>query len=290
MSMRIARELERERAQVDSLWQKKLQRARYEAERAERQYHAVEPENRLVARTLEQAWEEKLKAERTLQEEHRRQQEQQPRHLSAAEQNTIRSLASNLPTLWSAASTRPSDRKAILGLLIERVTVSVDDSSEWVDIKVNWTGGHETRTRFRRPVGKLVQLKDHEVLLNRIHELRRDGYSAGRIADKLNLEGWVTPTQRNRFNERLVRAILERHGSVPCGPKAPPSDDPAEWWLADLAKELEMPIVTLYGWRDRGWLKTKRQNGQWVAVADKNELRRLRHLRRHQRSMRRSSK
>src|SRR6266702_1888803 len=60
VSLRVAEELERERDKVDGLWKKRLQRARYEAERAERQYRAVEPENRLVARTLELSWEEKL--------------------------------------------------------------------------------------------------------------------------------------------------------------------------------------------------------------------------------------
>jgi DNA invertase Pin-like site-specific DNA recombinase len=280
VSLRVARALERERAQLDVLWEKKLQRARYEAERAERQYHAVEPENRLVARTLERAWEEKLEAERGLQEEHRRQQEQQPRHLTVAEQKTIRELASNLPKLWSADTTKPSDRKSVLRILIERVTISIDENSEWVDLAVSWVGGQETRARFRRPVGKLQQLEGHDELIARIHELRRDGFTACRIAEKLNAEGWVTPTQRNSFNERLIHMMLGRHGFVPRGGKAPPSDDPSEWWLADLAKELEMPVVTLYGWHSRGLIKTRRVNGQWIAIADKAELRRLRWLRR----------
>jgi len=164
--------------------------------------------------------------------------------------------------------------------LIERVTVSIDKNSEWVDLAVSWVGGHETRARFRRPVGKLDQLEGHDELMARIHELRRDGLTAGRIAEKLNAEGWVTPTHRNSFNERLIHMMLGRHGFVPRGPKAPPSDDPSEWWLVDLAKELDMPVATLYGWHSRGLIKTKRVNGQWVAIADKSELRRLRRLRR----------
>jgi DNA invertase Pin-like site-specific DNA recombinase len=279
VSLTVARELEQERTRIDELWQKRLQRARYEAERAERQYHAVEPENRLVARTLEKTWEEKLKAERALHEEHRRQQQQQPRRLSASEQKSIRELASNLPKLWTAASTTPADRKAVLRLLIERVVVKIEQNSEWVDVSIRWAGGHETSTRFRRPVGRLTQLENHEALLKRIHELRRAGYTSGRIAEKLNNEGWVTPTQRSRFNVRLVLSILERHGSVPRGPKAPPSDDPCEWWLSALAKELQMPVVTLYGWLSRGWLRARRVNGQWVVTANRAELRRLRRLR-----------
>lgn len=279
VSLRVAREIERDRTRSDALWQKRLQRARYEAERAERQYQAVEPENRLVARTLERGWEEKMEAERALQEEHRRHLEKQPRHLSSAEQETIRSLANDLPKLWKAPSTEPADRKAVLRLLVERVTVTVDEGTEWVDLVVRWAGGHETPARFRRPVGKLAQMERHDALLKRIRELRRGGYSAGRIAQKLNADGWVTPTQRNTFNDRLIRAMLMRYGSVPRGPKAPPTDNPHQWWLADLAKELEMPVVTLHGWLTRGVLAAKKINGQWAATADRGELRRLRRLR-----------
>jgi DNA replication protein DnaC/DNA invertase Pin-like site-specific DNA recombinase len=279
VSLRVAREIERDRTRNDALWQKRIQRARYEAERAERQYQAVEPENRLVARTLERSWEEKMEAERALQEEHRRHLEKQPRHLSSVEQDTIRALANDLPRLWNAPSTEPADRKAVLRLLVERVTVTVDEDTEWVDLVVRWAGGHETRARFRRPVGKLSQLERHEALLKRIRELRRSGHSAGQIAEKLNADGWVTPTQRNTFNEKLIRAMLMRYGSVPKGPKAPPTDSPHQWWLADLAKELEMPVVTLHGWLTRGVLTAKKINGQWAASADQGELRRLRRLR-----------
>ena len=191
----------------------------------------------------------------------------------------IRTLAVDLPRLWSAATTSTADRKSVLRLVIEKVTVTVDPASEWVDAIVHWAGGNETTTRFRRPVGKLTQLKEHESLIGQIHALRRAGYTADRIADKLNADGWVTPTQRNAFNGRLIRAMLLRHGSVPRGPKAPPTDDPNYRRLADLARELGMPQVTLYGWMRRGWIQAHRVGGQWLVAADRGELRRLRQLR-----------
>ena len=78
------------------------------------------------------------------------------------------------------------------------------DRSEWVELALTWVGGHETRTRFRLPVAKLGQLEGHDELMARIRELRRNGFTATRIAEKLNAEGWVAPTQRNGFNERLI--------------------------------------------------------------------------------------
>lgn len=279
LSLRVSEDLQRDREKTEALWQKRLQRARYEAERAARQYQAVEPENRLVARTLERAWEEKLQAQRALEDEHRRHRERQPQRLTPEERDTILSLATDLPAIWTAPTTTPADRKAILRLLIERVVATVDSASERVALVIRWVGGHKTQAQMHRPVGKFTQLGDHEELLREIWRLRSNGHTAAQIASRLNEDGWVTATQRNSFNERLVRMILHRHGSVPRGPKRPPSNNPHEWWLVDLARKLEMPWMTLYGWMRRGWIQTHRVNGQWAVVAGPRELQRLRRLR-----------
>ena len=279
VSLRVSETIEHERAQADAVWAKRLQRARFEADRAARQYHTVEPENRLVARTLERAWEEKLAAERMLQEEDHRRQTQQPRVLTAADRATIEALATQLPTLWTAPTTTPADRKAVIRLLVDRVVATVEGVSECVAVVVHWAGGHETHTRVQRPVGKLHQLQKHAALLETLRHLRREGYSASEIAAELNAAGWCTPTQRNAFNERLVRAMVARYARGPRGPRRPPSNDRNEWWLTDLAAALQMPVVTLYGWVHRGWLQSRRHNGRRIVIADPTELRRLRDLR-----------
>ena len=84
LSLAAADDLEQERARLHRNWQQQVERARYEAERARRQYDAVEPENRLVARELERRWEEALKEQRRLEEEYARFGRDQPRGLSAA--------------------------------------------------------------------------------------------------------------------------------------------------------------------------------------------------------------
>src|ERR671934_9596 len=82
LSLRAAETLEQERKQLAQLLEQRLERARYEAERAARQYRLVEPENRLVARQLERDWEQKLRAEQKLQQESDRFRAQQPRPLT----------------------------------------------------------------------------------------------------------------------------------------------------------------------------------------------------------------
>jgi hypothetical protein len=116
-------------------------------------------------------------------------------------------------------------------------------------------------------------------LLDTLRGLRREGYTASEIADQLNAVGWRTPTQRNRFNERLVRAMLARYGAPPKGPRRPPSDSRDEWWLKNLAATLQMPVVTLHGWLRREWLRNRRLNGRRVVIANRTELRRLQRLR-----------
>ena len=96
---------------------------RYEAERARRQYDAVDPENRLVARTLERQWEQALAEELRLQAEHERFVATQPVPLTAAELAAIRQLTEDIPALWHAPTTTARDRQAIARLLLERVVV-----------------------------------------------------------------------------------------------------------------------------------------------------------------------
>lgn len=288
ISLRVRANLEQQRTQQESLRQQRLERARYEADRAERQYRSVEPENRLVARTLERAWEEALRAERDLRESHERDSQQMTRRLTTDDIAAIRALASDLPALWNAPTTTPADRKVVLRLLIERVDVTADRETSGLDLAVRWAGGRETHQHIRRPVHKLAKTGDKDAILTVIHDLRRQGLTAKRIADQLNADGWITPTQRNPFNERLVRAMMHRYGRVPRGPKPPPGAAENAWWLADLADELKMPLVTLYGWLRRGLVDARRIDGQWAVIAGKAELRRLRQLRRENPAPRRS--
>ena len=280
ISLRVRVDLEQQRAQQEALWQQRLERARYEAERAARQYKSVEPENRLVARTLEHAWEDALRAERELREAYERHSQKAPQHLTAEDLAAIRALATDLPALWNAPTTTVEDRKTVLRLLIDHVVVTTETDTAWMDLVVHWAGGHQTHQRLRRPVHKLAKTGDKDALMATIHDLRRKGLTAERIAEQLNADGWVTPTQRNQFNGRLVRAILHRYGSVPRGPKPPPRNAENAWWLADLARELKMPVVTLQGWLHRGLVEARQIDGQWAVIADKAELRRLRQFRR----------
>src|SRR5476649_1805369 len=94
--------LEEESRQLDRQWTLRRERARYEAERARRQYDSVEPENRLVARSLEKVWEEKLRVVDQVEQDYRKWSTQDPLVLQHADHAALRALAENLPAIWHA--------------------------------------------------------------------------------------------------------------------------------------------------------------------------------------------
>lgn len=278
LSLRAIDDVELQRAQADALWQKRLERCRYEVELAAKQYHAVDPENRLVARSLETSWEEALRAYSRTKEEHRRHLERQPGALTADERQCIARLAADAPALWHAETTTQVERKAILRLLVDEVIPTVEGETEWVQLTIRWAGGHETRHRIVRPVGNLSQLARYEELRLRIRSLREQGLGADAIAAILNSEGWRTPTRRGAFTGQLLRTFYGRHElRSPKGHLKAPGDDC--WWLTDLALELDVPRPTLYGWMRRGLLdahQVEKPRRSWVVRADAAEVERLR--------------
>jgi hypothetical protein len=172
-----------------------VERAAYEAERARRQYDAVEPENRLVARTLERSWEEKLSAHQQVVEAYHRFRASQPRLLSAAERAAIRALAADLPALWQAPSLTMPERKEIVRQVIERVEVTVQGESERVHVRISWVGSLQTEGWVVRPVARFSQLSYYASLREAVEAGVAAGLALATIADHLNAAGYLSPAQ-----------------------------------------------------------------------------------------------
>jgi DNA invertase Pin-like site-specific DNA recombinase len=193
VSMAAAAQAEDERATLDKLWRQRIERARYAADRARRQYQLAEPENRLVTRQLEAGWEAALAETARLEADYQRFTEEQPATLTAAERAAIQALAGDLPRVWSAPSTTQADRKELLRILIQDITARVAGDSELVDVTITWAGGHQTTGRAVRPVARLDQLSYYPALLARVTELAAAGRSSRQIAGALNAEGFRPP-------------------------------------------------------------------------------------------------
>ena len=279
LSLAAAMHLEQDRLELDKLWQQRLERAQFEADRARRHYHLVEPENRLVARQLAQEWETKLQAQQQLQEEYDRFCLEQPQQLSPKQQQQIRRLAQDLPALWSAPTTTQAQRKEIIRQVIDKIIVTVEGTSEQVQISIEWSGGFSCQSQIIRPVAKWNQLSYYPQLCERLKQLVKANLTTDEIIDCLHQEGFRPPKRRQTFNREIVRTLIRHLGLGPCPlPKAKESLSEHEWWLPELASTLKMPSVTLYNWVRRGWVKARQHSippKHWIIWADEAELERL---------------
>jgi hypothetical protein len=252
-------DIEQERATLRRQWNLKTERIDYEEDRARRQYHACEPENRLVARTLERQWEDALQRQRQLKEEFERWKQATPSRLSAQQRAAIRQLAADLPALWQAATTTAQDRKQIARLLLERVTVVVDKESERVNIKLQWMGGTQAEHTMTRPVSRYSQQADYPRLVSRLKELCNERLSSAEIALKLNAEGFRPVQRAKQFTGAMVLRLTSewglkrgrRHGSKEGLGKQ-------EYRPGGRARKLGVTRDTLKRWLRQGWLNVRK--------------------------------
>jgi hypothetical protein len=285
LSLAATEEIEHERKQLDDHWQQQLTR-HYEVEQARKQYSAVDPEHRLVARELERRWDESLRGEDQLQADYARFQQDSPTQLSPDEREQILSLARDLPSLWKADSTTPEDRQTIARPLLEQVTVTIEGNTERVDVELRWTGGFVSRHALTRPVQTYEQLSNYDQLVARVDTLRTERKTLSEIAVTLNAEGFHPPKRTRKFTKEILSRFLRergvRIGPLPCSVTSEQHLEVDEWWLASLASKLSMPIATMHRWQRVGWVTSRKvikAGGRWAIYADAEERDRLRRLR-----------
>jgi DNA invertase Pin-like site-specific DNA recombinase len=285
LSLTAAEDIERERARLDTHWRAELERTGYEVNLAERSYRAVDPDNRLVARTLEQRWEESLRREQEAREGYDRFRRELPRRLSPEDLERIRALAADIPSLWRAADTTVMDRKEIVRALVERVTVTVHGNTEQVMLRIDWIGGTSIEQPLRRPISRYERLDNFPRMRNLVVAGAAAGQTAEEIAQCLNREGFHPPSCRvDRFTPELARGLIYRLG---LSPRRRPAEllSVDEWWGRDLADEIGVSYHRLKEWVTKGYVHVRRvgDRGNLVIWADAEERVRLCRLRDHRR-------
>ena len=283
VSLQAAEDVELERTERQRHWSQRLERARYETKLTRRRYEAVDPQNRLVARTLEREWEAALGFEQKLEAEHARELARQPARLQAAELDAIRCLAEDVPALWHAPTTTATDRQMIARLMLERVSIRVDANSEHVEVACHWAGGVQTRHALIRIVQRFEQLRGFDQMLTEIRTLRQQGCSAAAIAEQLNTAGW-RPPKRAAFNASMIQRLALRHklGSArPVWSSNVPREPGVEWTLHEAAARLGIHRHTAYHWLRRGTLRGRmvaRGDQQiWIVQMTEAELDQVKH-------------
>ena len=246
-----AQQLESHHDAALSQWRREVERARYEAERAERQYKAVDPENRLVARGLEKEWETRLQKLASAEAELRRREQQRPRTLTEEERQRINTLGSDLRLVWTAPSTTDRDRKELLRTLLEEVMLKVERKENHADLTLRWRGGMITKLD--------VQLKSYQVQGPKTDEdtlslLRRLAayYPDHVIAGILNRQQ-RKPAYGGQFTAGQV-GNLRRYHNIPRFEPATESPSGEVLPVQKAAKVLGVAASTLHRWLNAGFV------------------------------------
>jgi DNA invertase Pin-like site-specific DNA recombinase len=234
-----------------SQWRLEVERTRYEAQRTERRYRSVEPENRLVARGLEAEWEKRLRDLAAAEMELRRRERQRPSSLGPEQLKRIQMLGSDIGRVWNAVSTTDRDRKELLRTLLEEVILNLKRAEGHAHLTLRWCGGAITVLdvsvpRFK-PMGPRTD-EDTIALLRRLAALYPDEVIAG----ILNRQGRKTATGE-RFTANQVGS-LRRYRNIP---RFQPSAELPSGELVSIRKAaqiLSMNTSSIHRWLADGFI------------------------------------
>jgi predicted DNA-binding transcriptional regulator AlpA len=232
-------------------WRLAVERARYEAERSERRYRLVEPENRLVARGLEQEWEQRLRELAEAEAELARREQQRPRTLSPEERQRLATLGCDLELVWSAPSTTDRDRKELLRTIIEEVIIRVERAAAKADLTLRWRGGLITELAIDLPHSNPPPIRTEEDTIDLVRRLAVH-YSDATIAGILNRQGRKTATGQ-RFTAGGV-GNLRRYWKIP---RFQPAGEPPQGPLVNIKEAAEILGVapsTVHRWLNDGFI------------------------------------
>ena len=194
-------------------WRRQLERARYEAQLAERRYRAVDPDNRLVARGLEAAWDKCLRAVQDAEAELTRRERRRPRQLSADERAAILALGADLERVWSAPPTTDRDKKELLRTMLEEVIVGIDRDKQLAHLTLRWNGGLISEIDLALSRVRPSPIRTDEEVVELVRRLAVH-YPDAVIAGILNRQGRRTATGL-RFTTNRV-CSLRTHWGISC--------------------------------------------------------------------------
>jgi DNA invertase Pin-like site-specific DNA recombinase len=235
--------LENERDAAIAQLQLQVERAEYEAQKAERRYRAVEPENRLVARSLEAAWEQRLSEMAGAKAHLADGQQRQPRALTAAQRAQLDTLSQDLKGVWSAPTTTDRERKELLHTLLEEVGIAVDRGADHARLTIRWRGGAISELAVVARSARVPPLRTDEETIALVKRLAPH-YSNAVIAGILNRQHRTT-VHGERFTAVSVSG-LRQYWELPRWERPAKQSDGAVVTVRDAAQILGVAPSTLH--------------------------------------------
>lgn len=258
LALAVQQEVTSRIEETDRLRHRQVERAQYEADQAQHRYMQVDAANRLVADTLEADWNAKLHALTASQEEYQRQCAADRLVVNAAEHQRILSLATDFPAAWRDSNTPQREKKRMLGLLIDDVTLS---KQQQITVAVRFRGGVTTTLTLPRPLTAQQLRATHEATRQRIDKLL-DEYTDAQVAHRLNESGLRTGAG-DAFDTSSVQWVRFSHKLKSLKQRLLDAG-----WLTgkQVATKHEITRTTLGRWREKGRVKARICNelGEWL--------------------------
>jgi DNA invertase Pin-like site-specific DNA recombinase len=284
LSLAVEREVGAQAGALDRQHKARLEQAAYEARHAERRYKAVDPDNRVVARTLEREWEQRLVELEQLERQHEQAKRERRVELSAEDRARIRALGHDLPKVWRARTTQQADRKAMLRLVIEAISLSpVDVPARQTRVCVAWKSGAVAELMVARP-DRRSRARTAPAVVERLRTLAAAGLRDEEIAEQLNREnlrtGWdktwnVPAVKWARRREAIGRAAPDAPRRLPLPERHPDG----RYSVAGVAKRFGVGLSVVRGWIARGVLSGHRESYEqhtgvwWLRLDDETSSR-----------------
>jgi hypothetical protein len=264
--------------------ERELERTRYAAALAERQFNKVDPGNRLVAAELERRWEAALNEVRAAEEALAQQASPQAivhMEMGKALQGKVVSLAGRLPHIWADPATTDAHRKALLRCLIDKVVLDRGEHDVAL-VRVVWRGGAVTNLEVKMRVNSIARLKRGKEMRDRVRDLARDGMADVEIATVLTDEGHRSPNCEEKVLPITVQRIRHAAGIHVSEPRSRWSHDSNSLTGPELAARLNIPVNWLYVQiRQKRLLVDRQPSGAYLFQDAPAVLNAVRNLRNH---------
>jgi DNA invertase Pin-like site-specific DNA recombinase len=207
VALNVQQQLQEHLAESDRLRHQYVERAQYGAEQARVRFMRVDPNNRLVADTLEALWNDKLRQLEQAREDYEKQRESGQRTITQQLKAQILALAEDFPRLWKDPGTTDRDRKRMVRLILEDVTLNRDHTL--ITAQVRFKGGATKVLRLPMPPRAWQLRKTRVEIVAEIDRLLEQ-CTDSEIATELNSRGWRS-SGNHSFNARMIRSLSTSH-------------------------------------------------------------------------------
>lgn len=280
LSLAVVGEIEKTAKDGHKQWDLRIERAKYESERAWRQYDAIDPENRLVARNLEKQWNDKLQALEELKQQYLQHQSSSPVNLTESERTEVLRLCKDFKELWDVSTTTQVERKQILNLLVKQIAIKpVDVPKRLTEIQLLWHTGAHTTFCCPRPKHDLGR-RTLPAIIEKIRELSAS-HTDQEIANMLN-DADLKSSKGFRFTIQSVAHIrhmygIEKLGADPAYAKKGELFKGKYYSVSGLANRLGLDYQVVHYWRRKDVLKgfQTAKGGPWWIELNANDIRAL---------------